>query len=386
MILRATLRAIVALAILSIAPGCGTGVREDAPMVLRSSSIIAGSTIFAGALVLDGHGAPHIAFISGAEQRELRYRAGTGLVETVADIGAPGQMEFSLSLALNEAGVPGIAYEQGHTLVYSVRDSTGWRSETVDGAPGVGYFATLAYDQAGRPHISYFDQRHNNIKYATRAADHWRIETIDATGQPGFHIPAGFTRIAVDCWPSRAECTEARPHVVYLTYRYKPYDGELRYAERAGHGWRISTIDGDKGAGGFPSLALDMSGRPWVSYYRASTWDFAWGELRLAHLDDRGWHIETLDQGAYVGRYNALALDPAGRPIVAYYSDGAGGLRLMWRDEGWRRASIDGGDGSWVTLAVDPGSTAHLTFVDRTEQRTRYATLRLPGHAWREDA
>lgn len=232
MILRATLRAIVALAILSIASGCGTKVREDVPVMLHSSSTIAGSAIIAAALALDDHGTPHIAFIGGAEQRELRYQAGAGPAETVANIGTPGQMEFSLSLALNGAGVPGIAYEQGNTLVYSVREATGWRSETVDGAPGAGYFATLAYGRAGQPHISYFDQQNNDVKYATRAADHWRIETIDATGQPGFHIPAGFTRIAVGCWPSRTECSEARPHVVYLTYRYKPYDGELRYAER----------------------------------------------------------------------------------------------------------------------------------------------------------
>lgn len=380
-VVRTVLGTLILLVVLA-PPMCSSG--EMVSVALRSGSILAGSEMFASSMLLDAQGTPRLAFIGGAGQRELRYQSGAAPAETVTMIGVPDQTEFSFSLALNSDGVPGIAYEQHGQLLYSVRRVSGWVSEPVDLSDQVGYFASLTYDRADRPQISYFDQRHNDIKYATQVAGAWQIETIDASGQPGFHIPAGFTRIAVGCWPQRANCATGQPQVAYLVYRYKPYDGELRYAVRRESGWQISTVDADRGAGGFPSLALDPAGLPWISYYRASTWDFAWGELRLAHFDGRRWRVETLDQGEYVGRYNALALDPAGQPVLAYYAANAPNLRLIWNSGAWQRVAVSEGAGAWVTLGIDQHSTLHLTFVDLSDQQTHYATLLLPDLAQRK--
>jgi hypothetical protein len=323
---------IVALIATLMISGCTPTVIEEPAVALGTSAIIPGSGIFESALALDLAGVPHIAFVSRDGVPELRYRAGSGMPEKVANIGQLGQMEFTLHLALTNAGRPGIVFNRAGQLFYSERGATGWLTEQVD-ADEVGYFASLAYDRIAQPHISYFDLGHNDIKYATRTPHGWLIETIDASGQPGFHIPAGFTRIAVSCRQPDPLCSEARPQIVYLAFRYKPYDGELRYAVRLDRGWQITTIDSDRGAGGFPSLVLDKHGQPWVSYYRASTWDFAWAELRLAHLDDQGWQIETLDQGTYVGRSNAVSINPAGHPIVVYYIATADTLRIMWHSD-----------------------------------------------------
>jgi hypothetical protein len=62
---------------------------------------------------------------------------------------------------LDEDGYPHITYHQpdfwGGELEYAYEDGSGWHLETVDDAPGVGAYASLALDRGGYPHISYYD-------------------------------------------------------------------------------------------------------------------------------------------------------------------------------------------------------------------------------------
>ena len=41
-----------------------------------------------------------------------------------------------------------------------------WQIETVDFAVHVGYYSSLALDSSGYPHISYFDNTNDDLKYA----------------------------------------------------------------------------------------------------------------------------------------------------------------------------------------------------------------------------
>jgi hypothetical protein len=339
------------------------------------------SALFPTDIKLAPDGTVWVAYIDAAT-RQLRIKQNDRPSELLPTQHHAQQTEFSFSLALTAGGAPAIAYvaEPSGDLVYAERRSARWTTETIDADGQVSYFVSLAFDRQGRPHLSYFDQTNNDVKYAARTESGWRIETIDASGLPGFHIPAGFTRLALVCVPSPQQCTVEQPRVAYLAYRYKPYDGELRYAAYDGQSWQIEVVDSARGAGGFPSLALDQTGQPWISYYRLSTWDFTLGELRLAHRGAHGWQIEVIDQGDYVGRYNALALTPEGRPVIAYNVATPGVLRLAWRDQRWQRARVAAADasGAWVALALDPDSAAHLTYADANAHITRSITVDIP--------
>ena len=60
------------------------------------------------------------------------------------------------SLRLNGSNQPHIAYGSDH-LYHAWNDGASWKTEVVDPAPGVGYAASLAFDNNGKAGISYYD-------------------------------------------------------------------------------------------------------------------------------------------------------------------------------------------------------------------------------------
>lgn len=352
------------------------------PVSLTTISTVDGASTYPSSLALTAAGVPVVAFVSGPPDYTVRYLEAGQPAEVVGVAGNQQHAEITLSLALAPDGQPGIAYvdDRFGDLVYAERTAQGWITTTVDAAGQVGYFPSLAFDSTHVPHISYFDNTLNDVKYATRGAVGWRIETIDAEGLPGFHIPSGFTRLVLRCEPNPDTCTTPRPQVAYLAYRYKPYDGELRFATRVDWGWHIETVDSATGAGGFPFLALNVDGRPWISYYRVRTWDYHSGELRVAHRTGEHWQVNVVDRSVNSGRFSALAWSSAGEPVVAYYAARPADLRLAWWDGRWRTQTLaaDGDVGAWVQLVIDDNDLGHLTYVDSGVQATKYSILAIP--------
>jgi hypothetical protein len=40
-------------------------------------------------------------------------------------------------------------------------------------------------------------------------------------------------------------------------------------------------------------------------------------DIRYAHKDAQGWHVETVDAQNDVGKHTSLVIDPQGRPCVS---------------------------------------------------------------------
>jgi hypothetical protein len=85
--------------------------------------------------------------------------------------------------------------------------------------------------------------------------------------------------------------------------------------------WQITTVDSNGEVGLYPSLKLDSSGHPHISY-----WDGTNGNLKYASWDDSGWHITTVDSDGNVGSHTSLALDASDRPHISYYDASNGDL------------------------------------------------------------
>ena len=207
------------------------------------------------------------------------------------------------SLALDGAQSPCLSYLSYGTfpnpdrdLRFAQRDAAGWLTETVDSEGDVGLYTSLAFDDQGRPHISYFDNSQGDLAYACRTGLGWTCIRVDVTGTVGQH-----TSLALD--------PEGFPHVSY----YDVTNSALKYAHQDAVGWHIDIVDNNGDVGQFSSIALDCNGLPHVSYYDATDLN-----LKYACKREDGWHVRTLDSEATVGLGTSIALSTAGLAHISY--------------------------------------------------------------------
>jgi hypothetical protein len=123
----------------------------------------------------------------------------------------------------------------------------------VDSAGDVGKHTSLALDSSGNPHISYFDDTNNALKYAWLSGTTWFSKTVDNIGEPPYN--RGRSSLELD-----------QADVPFISY-YDATNGDLNFAYLSGTVWLTQTVDSEGHVGQFSSLALDPGGCPHISYY-----------------------------------------------------------------------------------------------------------------------
>jgi hypothetical protein len=283
------------------------------------------------------------------------------VIETVDQTDSVGR--FS-SLALDADGQPHISYydDTNDDLKYAHYDGISWQIETVDGADVVGRFSSLALDATGRPHISYcrwmytpYEHSCVDLKYAYYDGATWQIETVETGSLPLF--PGWYTSIALDSagWPHISYgafyCTGGSPGVPFVCD-----PDTLKYARYDGTNWQIETVDSTGWTGIDTSLALDTLDRPHISYFNDSS-----NQLKYAYYDGTSWHIETVDNA---NGYTSLALDSADRPHISYRNSG---LNYAHYDGTvWQIQWLDSG-GAHSSLVLDVGGRPHISYLNGSD-------------------
>ena len=166
-------------------------------------------------------------------------------------------------------------------------------------------------------------------------------------------------------------------HFVY----YDPTVHNIKYATRSTAGLWSATETIDKSGndvGATLSLALDPTGKPSIAYY-----DNTEGDLEYARFDGIAWKRSTLDSLKTVGQFPSLAFQTNGQPIVAYYRKTSRDLRFS-RSDGisWTRGEVDtlGDVGRFASIAVSKNNTIGVAYVDTTNGDVKYAQL--SGSTW----
>lgn len=308
-------------------------------------------------LALDSNGHPHVGYVDSL-RHELKYAHHDGVSWSTVVVDTGGHVGAEVSLALDAEDLPHMAFYSYTTvihgftdtdLMYAHHDGSSWRVETVESEGNVGSFVSLAVDSAGRPHIAYFDHTHGALKYATQDGTSWRVETADDIGWVGW-----YASLALD--------SQDHPHIAY----YDMNNQHLKYAHHDGRGWHVETVDDSQGAGWYISLALDRAGHPHVSYTdwdndglkyayhdgvewrvqwvgaeghctslavdgagrpHISLYDWAGHTLKYIYNDGSRWHFLTVDGLGAPGDNNSLALDAAGLVHISYYDWTTGDVR-----------------------------------------------------------
>lgn len=158
-------------------------------------------------------------------------------------------------------GQPGVSFLYGFgdepasqrtaELRYAYRNSGTWRIERVDSSsPFVGLFSDMAMDRWGQPAISYYDSSAGNLKFARRSqAGQWITEVLDSPGDVGR-------------FSSLAFFSDGTPAIAY----YDASNSGLKYAVLRGTAWDIQRIAPELQAGYYPSLVIDASDRPLITF------------------------------------------------------------------------------------------------------------------------
>jgi hypothetical protein len=272
-----------------------------------------------------------------------------------------GHVGWHSSLVLDSAGWPHIAYfDQGQDdLKYAYKDEGGWHIETVEGAGYVGKFPSLALGSGDLPAISYCSctaehcQTCDDLKFAWHDGTDWNIYWADTTGNVG-----EFNSLAV---------VADRPHISY----YDRTNHDLKYVYLDGSGiphW--ATVDSaSPDVGRYTSLAVD-AGHRFISYV-----DVTNQHLKYAHYDGSTWNVSTLDNSANTGFYSSLDLCKTyspGAPRIAYWSNGELKYAHKFFFGGWTFATLSSDPPDAISLALDPLCRPQISYYEEYNYDLKY--------------
>lgn len=176
----------------------------------------------------------------------------------------------------------------GDGLEYYGQDDSGdWTVEQIGTGPITYKYATsVATDPQGNPHITYYDQRGDDLALASRTDSGWDIATVDDEGSTGL-----FSYLVIDA--------DGRYHIAYFK-KESNTSGTVMYATRGPSeaDWEIREVGkldslsfGFIGARNITSLALDSAGNPWIAYTDEKI-------VNLALWDGSGWQTSTVAESS----------------------------------------------------------------------------------------
>ncbi|MFA6332546.1 MAG: hypothetical protein WCX22_06310 [Methanoregula sp.] len=190
----------------------------------------------------------------------------------------------------------------------------------------------------------------------------WNIFTLADTGNG--RTPGAYPSLSID--PS------GKPRVSF----YDSGIEKIRYGERPGKSWTIDTV-GDSAGTYSTSLAFNPIGKPAISYGDGTHS----GNMMYAQKKDTSevWGITIVDEGTNgalgnTGQYSSLAFSPADAMPRIMYNDGltSGTLKeaVYDHEKGWMIEKKDGGrdlfasTGYGVSLKIDTGGHSHVAYTE----------------------
>ena len=323
-------------------------------------------------LAVDGNGLPHISYIVNHTKSygaDLMYAYKDEVVWYTETVVA-NQQEAVLSncIALSEAGDPHISYlnetldPEITYLMYTTLEADGWDFQTVDErfqGGQAGEYNSLALDGEDNPHISYYGDGFNSLKYARRDPAGWYTQTVESVGnfETNWWSPTSITLDLVDY-----------PHISYSS-------SQLKYAYLDDSGWHTQTVAIDE-VGRDPSLALDEQGYPHISYIGDDR------RLKYAHLDQSGWQIQIVDRDLTdwdTVMSNSLALDKDNNPHISYSVNYLNELPTLnyavWDGSSWQIEDIESGFLTYAatSLVLDAEGFPHISYIEEDIDNLKYA-------------
>jgi len=241
-------------------------------------------------------------------------------------------------------------------FLFSSSSASVWQREAADSSGNEkGSYCSLAIDSNSNPHIAYFDDEFDDLRYAYFNNGIWTVEIVDSIGDAGR-----------EC--SMALDSQNRPHISYQQ-RYLGYYWSLKYATLSDTGWIKIIVETSQDTsigniGEWSSIAIRSDGYPCISYLHDNP-----DKIKYAYKDVNGWHLMDVTD-ARLPRYNKLKLANDDTPIIGYHQlDNQNNNKL-------EIAYLNPSDSSWRIIVlpdtVERFSYGHLVGFDIDSQNNAY--------------
>jgi hypothetical protein len=214
-------------------------------------------------------------------------------------------------------------------------------------------------------HISYTNEKYDQLKYAKKSfSDEWfeTFEIEDRVSGTGW-----FTSIAVD--------NHGTPHVSY----YDWYRGNLKYANLDDPENPVTMkVDTSGDVGLYTSIAYDNADEEVIiSYYDATNGDLKYANAENP-IEANDWHEHTLYEGGDVGYWTSIDLGVNERKGITYYNLTDGLLQwTYWDGDEWFRDDVNAIStadlGLSTSLVIDTDDVPHISYFEDTRDHLKYA-------------
>ena len=296
-------------------------------------NVVASSIPYTVSMKLDASGNPAISFLEfrNGQTRLTFVRCGDPACATATKVkilDSPGRV-MKLSMALNQAGIPVIGYQNkdGDLLVLTCGDlncSSGNTITDADSQGNTGFGVSLALDASGNPVVSYSSNQNGGLRL---------LHCGNATCQSGNTITTLDTNAAAD---DTALALDAAGSPIIAYYQLVAGGTKninlVHCSDPVCGSFSNTTVDNTVEADQIGlSMVLDGAGNPVLSYDRAL---FHFFQLRVLHCSDSSCSAgdvpTSVDQLCNGGAGPSVAVDALGHPVVSYESEGAGGCETLF--------------------------------------------------------
>ncbi len=286
---------------------------------------------------------------------------------------------------------------------------------TPDSTVNVGKYSSIALDSNGNPVVSYFDEPNSALKVLhcgnSTCSTGNTIATPDSAGTVGqytsvtvdsnnfpvvtYYDASGGILKVLHC--GNASCTmnnsiikpdisssngvqssvkmnaQGRPVIAYFDFTHSALKILTCGNANCSAGNTIVNVDSVGDVGPYPSLVLDNTGKPAVSYL-----DLTNGKLKVMRCGNAtcsmGNTFASIGTGGIVGYFSSIALDANNIPLVSYYDRTNGKLNMLHCgnascSSGNSIVSPDnsGNVGLYTSLKLDPNDNPVVSYYDATK-------------------
>ncbi len=239
------------------------------------------------------------------------------------------------SLVTESNGNVHVAYNSSLQVRYASRISGAWSARPVTAPSTTGFggtFASLAVGADHYPRVAYFVIANLTLHLATWNGTSWDDEILPGIGGP--------PRLILD--------NAGSPCLAYIEWG----TALLKYAQKVGGSWTLTSLPFTIGNGGAPSLKLDASQQPAIAFrHNFAVGGTEYDEVILARRSGVTWSYAQVSAASIHGGVNpVLEFDAQGSPVVVYgalFSSAASSS--VWS----LRCAVANSGGTWPTFEIE---------------------------------